>query len=250
MLDNGVTSQDHRLGRQAWRRVVQSFWQRGWSNRAGNRHCHCLRPYWQRSGSVKGPKCFFSGVTVAHVSRRCNTLSKRCSLSVRPQQTWFCSDHTQCSKDDAGTRESCRRYGPGRRRVRSGSANLAVTIARWLVDLRLADQACIAGGLLIDPDAAETIAGWRRAVVGATDSDTLLRAEGRAADRSWAAWRDVELRSSNRDHGRVPAHFLGFGGRRSSLLFANNWSNRRATDPINALINLGAKAAETEACGR
>jgi CRISPR-associated endonuclease Cas1 len=145
--------------------------------------------------------------------------------------------------DHAGLRraQTLAPYVPG-----AGSASLAVTINRWLIDLRLADQARIADSLLDDRDASEMIAASRRAVVGATDAAHILLAEAKAADRYWASWHVVELHFANRDQSRAPPHWRRFGGRRSALS-ANAWTNRHATDPTNALLNLGAKVAETEA---
>jgi CRISPR-associated endonuclease Cas1 len=145
--------------------------------------------------------------------------------------------------DHAGLRraQALAPYLPG-----AESASLAVTIAHWLTDLRLADQARIAESMLDDRDASEVITAWRRVVVGATDPADILLAEAKAADRYWASWHVIQLRFANRDQARVPPHWRGFGGRRSDLS-ANAWTNRHATDPINALLNLGAKVAETEA---
>jgi hypothetical protein len=83
-------------------------------------------------------------------------------------------------------------------------------------------------------------------VVGATDPRDLLLAEAKAADRYWATWHVVELRFANRDQARVAPHWRRFAGRRSALS-VKTWTNRHATDPTNALLNLGAKVAETEA---
>jgi CRISPR-associated endonuclease Cas1 len=121
---------------------------------------------------------------------------------------------------------------------------VAVNAARWLLDLRLAGQARIAEMFFVDDDACEAIHGLRRAVATASTVREMLLAEGKAADRYWSCWERVQLRFA---HGAsVPDHWRRFPGRRSRLL-ANNWSNRNASCPANALINFGMKVLESEA---
>jgi hypothetical protein len=69
-------------------------------------------------------------------------------------------------------------------------------------------------------------------------------AEAKAADRYWSSWEPIELRFAQ--GARVPDHWRRFPGR-SSPLIANNWSNRHAACPANALINFGMKVLESEA---
>jgi CRISPR-associated protein Cas1 len=125
-----------------------------------------------------------------------------------------------------------------------GGRSMALNIVRWLVDLRQQDQARIAEHLLGDEGTAEAIHALRRAVVTASTISDVRMAEAKAAERYWSSWEPVELRFAQ--GARVPDHWRRFPGR-SSPLIANNWSNRHAACPANALINFGMKILESEA---
>jgi CRISPR-associated endonuclease Cas1 len=124
---------------------------------------------------------------------------------------------------------------------------VALGVARWLIDLRLQDQARIVAAYFDDDDRAEVITALRRPVVTASSVRDILVAEGQAADHYFRAWeQNVELRFAAGDGRRIGDHWRRFPGRRS-MLSARGWSNRHATCPANALLNLGMKLCEIEA---
>lgn len=91
------------------------------------------------------------------------------------------------------------------------------------------------------------------AVTGLADALDLLRTaasivdvrflEARAAAMYWDAWEGVPIRFAARDRARVPAHWLTFSTRHSQI----SASKRKASDPINALLNYTYGILEAEA---
>jgi hypothetical protein len=59
----------------------------------------------------------------------------------------------------------------------------------------------------------------------------------------WSCWAEVPVRFAERERGRVPSHWLIFGGRRSALTDRN----QKATNPPNAILNYLFAIGEAEA---
>ncbi len=124
--------------------------------------------------------------------------------------------------------------------------SLAVTIGRYLLDTKLANQARTLTTELGRPDVGDAIHALRRGLFGTGGTEELMLVEARAADLYWQCWSVLCLRFARGDLARVPAHWQGFTGRHSPLAVGYA-TNRHATTPVNALLNLGYKVAETEA---
>lgn len=117
-------------------------------------------------------------------------------------------------------------------------------IARWLVGLRIGDQARIAGDRLERPDLAEAITAQLRTLGAARSVGDAMLVEGRAAGHYWRAWQDcVRLRFAASPP--APDGWQYFNGRHSPLRAQTG--NRHASSPVNASLNLAYKIGESEA---
>lgn len=136
----------------------------------------------------------------------------------------------------------------GIRRAQALSAYtpMCMDIVRLLLDKRLTGQADIALRLLGRDDQSDAIHALRRRLLSAATPEEAMVVEANAGKRYWDSWEKVTVRFAATDRKRIPEHWYKFKGRRSPLGI-NGWSNRHAGDPINALLNLGYKIAETEA---
>jgi hypothetical protein len=117
-----------------------------------------------------------------------------------------------------------------------------VRINRHLIEVKLEGQADNCERILRDTEASKAILALRDRVRVARSLDTILGLEGNAADVYWDSWRSLPL------VWRRPlpkqAHWLVYPSRKTLRM---GWeTNRHATDPINAALNFGYKAAETE----
>lgn len=133
-------------------------------------------------------------------------------------------------------------------RVRRGQAFASahpygVDLARHLMEAKVEGQRDLLRGL----------GGQGVAVAALTAALELLRTadsiidirfvESRAAAMYWDAWYGVPIRFAVRDKARVPAHWLTYNTRRSQI----STSQRKASDPINALLNYTYGILEAEA---
>jgi len=119
-------------------------------------------------------------------------------------------------------------------------------IVRYLLGIRLADQARISTHLLQRSDRGLAIAELASAIPDAGTPQAAMVIEMQAAQHYWAAWDDeVRIRFAANDRPRVPSRWAEFGGRSSPLGEAP--TNRHAGTPLNALINYGTRLAEIEA---
>jgi CRISPR-associated endonuclease Cas1 len=122
---------------------------------------------------------------------------------------------------------------------------VAQKVVRWLLDLRLADQARIAEKYLGRGDAARVIDALREALAETESVSEAMTIEARAADGYWEVWESVEARFARRDLSRVPEHWRRFSGRNSPL--SQQQSNRHAADAVNGLLNFGYWIGQSEA---
>lgn len=145
----------------------------------------------------------------------------------------------------AGTRALFDHGGLRRAQALAAFTSTGMTVVRWLLDRRLADQVRIARDLLCRDDRAFVIEELRRALAEVNAAPDAMVVEMRAAEHYWAAWGDeCRLAFAAKDRRRVPAHWQRFGGRGSPLNEAA--SNRHAASPANALLNYGYRLAEIE----
>ncbi len=133
-------------------------------------------------------------------------------------------------------------------RVRRGQAlasthPLGVDLGRLLIEAKVERQRSV----------LRDRGGHAKAVTGLTDALEILRTaasivdirflEARAAAMYWDAWDGVPIRFAARDRARVPGHWLTFTTRHSQI----SASQRKASDPINALLNYTYGILEAEA---
>ena len=69
-----------------------------------------------------------------------------------------------------------------------------------------------------------------------TDMNIIRAIEGEAASAYWAAWAGIELRWTAQTRYPVPAEWLSYRSR-SSVLTGHKKKNRKASHPINAMLN-------------
>ena len=133
-------------------------------------------------------------------------------------------------------------------RVRRGQALASavpqgVDIARSLLAAKLDGQSTVLRDIGGKRDAAQLIQDASKALADATTILDLRYIESRAAVAYWDAWQGIPMRFGSRDVTRIPAHWKAFDARRSQL----SASNRKASTPINAILNYLYGILEAEA---
>ncbi|MGD3112327.1 CRISPR-associated endonuclease Cas1 [Streptomyces sp. YGL11-2] len=117
-----------------------------------------------------------------------------------------------------------------------------LAITKKLLTGKLSGQADIAQTLLGQPSRAAAIRACATAV---NDADTIATArgfEGKAAAEYWAAWTGtVEMEFTGKRAATLPTEWTVFIGRESRI----GRSPRRATEPVNALLNYAYRVAES-----
>jgi CRISPR-associated endonuclease Cas1 len=109
----------------------------------------------------------------------------------------------------------------------------ALKISRELIDRKLAGQERVAKEEFLDEAAALAIRQRRSELAEVESVDAARFIEAQAAKVYWSVWRTVTVKFPKQDLPRVPEHWLTFGSRMSSLTA----SPRRATNPVNAILN-------------
>ena len=112
-------------------------------------------------------------------------------------------------------------------------SEVALAIAKDLIDQKLAGQETLARDALSNPGAAQTIASVRTALKNTTTIENTRYLEAQAGLAYWSAWRSVEVSFPKNDVRRVPDHWRRFGARISPLTH----SPRLAVNPPNAILN-------------
>ena len=138
--------------------------------------------------------------------------------------------------------------GPKDARLRRAQAlahhsGVAMTIARDLIDRKLAEQARIACDVFHDSSATATIAAARERLPQADTTERLRIVESQAALAYWGCWRALPVMFPKTDLPRVPDHWRTFGTRISPL----TGSPRLSVNPPNAMLNYLYAVLESEA---
>jgi len=136
------------------------------------------------------------------------------------------------------------------RRVQAAAVDrpVGVVIARALIEAKITGHARVARDRFGNVEQADNLDRLAAAVETATTIGEVRQLEAVAASVYWAAWSDHPATIPHftvPDRRRVPAHWLRYDTRRSTLGSANG--NRAAERPTNALLNYGFALAETEA---
>jgi CRISPR-associated endonuclease Cas1 len=122
-------------------------------------------------------------------------------------------------------------------------SDLALRIARELIDQKLRNQEHVIKKYFTDSLAAETIANARGMLLTAESSDEIRMFEAQGALAYWSAWHDLSIQFPRIDLPRVPDHWRRFGSRVSPL----TKSPRLAVNPPNAMLNYLYAILESEA---
>ncbi len=94
-----------------------------------------------------------------------------------------------------------------------------------------------------EPEAIRTVEEIVKQIDRSENTDELRWLESRAANQYWKAWRDIQIIFVERDSDKIPEHWHTFGTR-SSLI--SSPSARRASNPINAILNYLYSILESE----
>jgi CRISPR-associated endonuclease Cas1 len=125
---------------------------------------------------------------------------------------------------------------------------VGLAIVQKLLSFKLAGEQAVSRGVLGRADVADTISELVDAMGDVTSISECRQLEASAAAAYFSGWvgNDATTVSfATRDLRRVPAHWLGFNGRRSVIGLGN--TNRRADRPLNALLNYTFALAKAEA---
>jgi CRISPR-associated endonuclease Cas1 len=122
-------------------------------------------------------------------------------------------------------------------------SDLAMRIARELIDQKLRVQEHVARKYFPNSSAAVSIAIARNKLVTAKSSDDIRLSEAQGAQAYWSAWHDLSISFPRIDLPRVPDHWQKFGSRMSPL----TTSPRLAVNPPNAMLNYLYAVLESEA---
>jgi CRISPR-associated endonuclease Cas1 len=124
----------------------------------------------------------------------------------------------------------------------AGQSDIALRIARELIDKKIAGQERVARDKLLSTECANTISRHRVQLAGADTPDAIRLVESQAANAYWAAWHTLPINFPRKQESRVPAHWRVFGARISPL----TGSPRLAVNPPNAIINYLYSVLESE----
>jgi CRISPR/Cas system-associated endonuclease Cas1 len=122
--------------------------------------------------------------------------------------------------------------GPSDARLRRAQAlarqtGVALAIMREVIGAKIRGQQELVQSKLNSPTAADRIAKVHAELSSAEDLDTVAHCESQAASAYWSAWTTLPISFPRQDARRVPAHWLGFGTRKSMI----TGSQRLATNP-------------------
>jgi CRISPR-associated endonuclease Cas1 len=121
-------------------------------------------------------------------------------------------------------------------------SDLALRIARELIDQKLRGQERVIQKYFPQSPAAEFIVNARNKLMSAKSSDDIRVFEARGALAYWGAWRDLSINFPRNDLPRVPDHWQKFGARISPL----TGSPRLAVNPPSAMLNYLYAVLESE----
>jgi len=118
-----------------------------------------------------------------------------------------------------------------------------LAIARDLLMAKLEKQAGVVEQMGGHDEAVEIIRAARDGLGGADSVEGLMRLEAVAASAYWEAWAAIPIRFARKEEPRVPEHWRTFGSRSSPITS----SQRKAANPVNALLNYLYAMLEAEA---
>src|SRR5437016_2879725 len=93
----------------------------------------------------------------------------------------------------------------------ASQSRLALYISRELIDKKLAGQEQVARYKLLATQTANTISGYRTALIKAESPEAIRQVESLAAGAYWAAWHTLPITFPRKDDSRIPDHWRSFG---------------------------------------
>ena len=123
----------------------------------------------------------------------------------------------------------------------AGQSDLALRVARELIDKKLLGQEHVARNKLLATDIADTIARYRAELPKADSIASIRLIESQAAGAYWSAWHTLPIIFPRKEI-RIPDHWRVFGARVSPL----TGSPRLAVNPPNAILNYLYALLESE----
>ena len=132
-----------------------------------------------------------------------------------------------------------------RAQAMAGVGDVGLQVARDLIRTKLEGQADVARTMLADAEAVEQINKQLSQLDSTGTVEQILNVEANAAQAYFKSWTGTPIRFGKADAQRVPPGWLRYT-QRSSIL-TDRHSPKRATDPINALLNYCYTLCEIEA---
>src|SRR5207245_1627050 len=86
-------------------------------------------------------------------------------------------------------------------------SDVALRIARELIDQKLAGQEAVAREVLRNPTVAQEIVRWRSGLAEVKSIADVRNIESQAAWEYWSAWRDLPITFPKLDLPRTPEHW-------------------------------------------
>jgi CRISPR-associated endonuclease Cas1 len=121
-------------------------------------------------------------------------------------------------------------------------SGVAIEIARELILKKLAGQESVCRDCIHDIPSADAIVDAAKKIPTVKTVSNLRLAEAQAGAAYWSAWHELPIPFPRADLKRVPAHWLTFGSRKSSI----SGSPRLAVNPANAVLNFLYAVLESE----
>jgi CRISPR-associated protein Cas1 len=120
-----------------------------------------------------------------------------------------------------------------RAQVRAAENGAGLSIARSLIEYKLAGQERIARSKLRNAACADAIASFRAGLPAVVTMDAIRYLEAQGAASYWQAWRALPVTFPRSEIERTPSYWQTFGSRQSVL----TGSPRAAINPANAMLN-------------
>lgn len=131
-----------------------------------------------------------------------------------------------------------------RAQAKAAASPVGTTICRDLLTTKITQSANVAETELSDATLADTLRRYAAKVSTCDTVKQLLVVEGKAADAYFHGWNRIVVRFCRADTAKIPERWTAFGGRQTRV--RRGGTNRRASDPVNAMLNYLYTIAATE----
>lgn len=126
----------------------------------------------------------------------------------------------------------------------AASTPVGMDICRNLLTTKISLSANVAETRLEDPTLADMLRNYVGELTNAGTVQQLRTIEGRAADAYFNGWKRLSARFCRADTAKIPERWSSFTRRQTQV--RKGGTNRRASDPINAMLNYLYTVAATE----